>query len=191
MEAVWESLGDLEAPAPSAPGLPSLREVFGDPFHGEASAALERGAEDVRKTAALRELRCRIAACKSRMAMLRARRSATALRRRRSAAEGLAALEAGVRVNTLSPESKRALQETVYAMAGVDGVNVQQAKGAPGRACAAGLPEGSWPAPLGDRRAANRVSAAKSRKRRRAWLHALQSRDTLRLALTRLCAVRA
>ena len=172
---VWESLGGLEAPPPSAPRLPSLLEAFGDPFHGEASAALELGAEEIRKAASRRELRARIAAYRKRM---------SALRSRRCAAEELTALEARAGVSALSPEAKRMLQEAVYATAGVVGVT----KGArPGRArAAAPRPKACfpWALPAPDRRAANRASAAKTRTRRRVWLHALKNPDTIRLALT-------
>ena len=178
-EGVWESLGGLEAPPPSASRLPSLLEAFGDPFHGEASAALELGAEEIRKAASRRELRARLATCRKRM---------SALHSRRCAAEELTALEARAGVSALSPEAKRMLQEAVYATAGVVGVTVRQAKGArPGRArAAAPRPKACfpWALPAPDRRAANRASAAKTRTRRRVWLHALKNPDAIRLALT-------
>ena len=174
---MWEGLGELEAPPFSAPRLPSLLEAFGDPFRGEASAFLERGAEKIRKTACLREIRDRIVTCKSRVA---------ALRRRRCAVEELAALEGRLGVSALSPETKRALQQVVYAMAGTAGVAVRQAKGGPGCAGAAARPGCPRAPPVTDRRAANRASAVKTRKRRRVWLQALQNRDMLGRAVARL-----
>jgi hypothetical protein len=180
-EDVWEGLENL-CEVGCAQRLPSLFEQFGNPFSGEVSALMEFAAANARLNTTIDAEQARLETCKVRVEGARKKSEADRARRQRDAAK-MEALERAAGVGALSPEQKRALQQAVYAVAGVPLLSSCASKG---RWRRARFPSGYWATIVEDRLVAMRARSARARERKRVWLSALKNLESLTPHLPRL-----